>query len=94
MTEEQVKNTDSKENESTELKEELTDEETSSLSVSGAPSRDLTSGLANPIIGEAPAPNYSLTKEELKSVSGGVSLTESIFDQGSITNAGAECQIE
>ena len=66
MTEEQAKITDNKENESTEFKKELTDEETSSLSGSGAPSRGRASGLANPIIGEAPAPNYSLTEEELK----------------------------
>ena len=63
MTEEQAKNTDNKENETTELKEELTDEETSSLSGSGPPSRGRASELANPIIGEVPAPNYSLQKK-------------------------------
>ena len=62
MTEEQDKNQ--------EVKEELTKKELAGFAGSG-PSRSRASGLANPIIGEVPAPNYSLSDDDLEGIAGG-----------------------
>ncbi|WP_170953493.1 hypothetical protein [Synechococcus sp. UW179A] len=70
MTEEQAKQKD--------RKKEMSKMELEGISGSGAPARDRASGIANPIIGEVPAPNYSLTVEDLKGVSGGGAANQTV----------------